>query len=228
MNYEMFSHVFCVSTLLHLQLFVELNELIVDKDHEMRWKERARWIKFEEDVEEETDRWGKPHVASLSFRSLLELRRTITQGKQLLHACSKVDDLSVSMCSRNKIHKYKHEIQKEAKLIFVDQHQMQTFSTWKRWKPFKQSSMSSQFCSLSIRTFPSTGAILLDLEQNSLPGIAHLVVETMIISDQIRAEDRSSVLRALLLKHRSVTRLKCCILGNSKMIRIKIHRPFYS
>lgn len=70
---------FCVSFL--PQLFVELNELIVEKDHEMRWKERARWIKFEEDVEEETDRWGKPHVASLSFRSLLELRRTITHGE---------------------------------------------------------------------------------------------------------------------------------------------------
>jgi len=47
------------------------------------------------------------------------------------------------------------------------------------------------------------GAILLDLEQNTLPGIVHLVVETMIISDQIRAEDRPNVLRALLLKHRS-------------------------
>ncbi|XP_028846952.1 anion exchange protein 3 isoform X3 [Denticeps clupeoides] len=106
------------------EVFVELNELITDKNHEMRWKERARWIKFEEDVEEETDRWGKPHVASLSFRSLLELRRTITHG-----------------------------------------------------------------------------AILLDLEQTTLPGIAHLLVETMIISDQIRAEDRANVLRALLLKH---------------------------
>nr|QOU09172.1 solute carrier family 4 member 3 [Lateolabrax maculatus] len=113
------------------ELFVELNELIVEKDHEMRWKERARWIKFEEDVEEETERWGKPHVASLSFRSLLELRRTITHG-----------------------------------------------------------------------------AILLDLEQNTLPGIAHLVVETMIISDQIRAEDRPSVLRALLLKHSHPSDLK--------------------
>lgn len=77
----------CISLLLDLQLFVELNELIVDKDHDMRWKERARWIKFEEDVEEETDRWGKPHVASLSFRSLLELRRTITHGKGLLQSC---------------------------------------------------------------------------------------------------------------------------------------------
>lgn len=64
---------------------MELNELIVEKDQEMRWKERARWIKFEEDVEEETDRWGKPHVASLSFRSLLELRRTITNGRKLQH-----------------------------------------------------------------------------------------------------------------------------------------------
>ena len=40
----------------------------------------ARWIKFEEDVEEETERWGKPYVASLSFRSLLELRRTLAHG----------------------------------------------------------------------------------------------------------------------------------------------------
>uniref|UniRef100_A0A8C9T7N9 Anion exchange protein n=1 Tax=Scleropages formosus TaxID=113540 RepID=A0A8C9T7N9_SCLFO len=109
------------------EVFVELNELIVDKNQEMRWKETARWIKFEEDVEEDTERWGKPHVASLTFRSLLELRRTISHG-----------------------------------------------------------------------------AVLLDLDQTGLPGIAHLVVETMIISDQIRAEDRTGVLRALLLKHRSV------------------------
>lgn len=47
-----------------------------------------------------------------------------------------------------------------------------------------------------------SGAALLDLEQTTLPGIAHLVVETMIVSDQIRPEDRASVLRTLLLKHR--------------------------
>ncbi|TMS09137.1 Anion exchange protein 2 [Larimichthys crocea] len=103
------------------EVFVELNELTMDKNQEMQWKETARWIKFEEDVEEETDRWGKPHVASLSFRSLLELRKTISHG-----------------------------------------------------------------------------AVLLDLDQKTLPGIAHQVVEQMIISDQIKAEDRSNVLRALL------------------------------
>ncbi|KAM3860224.1 anion exchange protein 2-like [Diretmus argenteus] len=106
------------------KVFVELNELTMDKNQGMQWKETARWIKFEEDVEEETDRWGKPHVASLSFRSLLELRKTISHG-----------------------------------------------------------------------------AVLLDLDQKTLPGIAHQVVEQMIISDQIKAEDRANVLRALLLKH---------------------------
>uniref|UniRef100_A0A8C2AIF8 Anion exchange protein n=1 Tax=Cyprinus carpio TaxID=7962 RepID=A0A8C2AIF8_CYPCA len=106
------------------EVFVELNELLMDKNQEMHWKETARWIKFEEDVEEETERWGKPHVASLSFRSLLELRKTISHG-----------------------------------------------------------------------------AVLLDLDQKTLPGIAHQVVEQMIISDQIRAQDRANVLRALLLKH---------------------------
>uniref|UniRef100_A0AAQ4RQW8 Anion exchange protein n=1 Tax=Gasterosteus aculeatus aculeatus TaxID=481459 RepID=A0AAQ4RQW8_GASAC len=106
------------------EVFVELNELTIDKNQEMQWKETARWIKFEEDVEEETDRWGKPHVASLSFRSLLELRKTISHG-----------------------------------------------------------------------------AVLLDLDQTTLPNIANQVVEQMIISDQIKAEDRSNVLRALLLKH---------------------------
>lgn len=64
------------------QVFVELNELTMDKNQKLQWKETARWIKFEEDVEEETDRWGKPHVASLSFRSLLELRKTISHGKR--------------------------------------------------------------------------------------------------------------------------------------------------
>nr|XP_032807163.1 anion exchange protein 2-like isoform X4 [Petromyzon marinus] len=108
------------------EVFVELNELVMDPARqELQWKETARWIKFEEDVEAETDRWGKPHVASLTFRSLLELRKAIAHG-----------------------------------------------------------------------------TVLLDLEQKSLAGITHQVVEQMIISDQITEQERASVLRALLLRHR--------------------------
>ncbi|XP_010855664.1 PREDICTED: anion exchange protein 2 [Bison bison bison] len=92
------------------EVFVELNELLLDKNQEPQWRETARWIKFEEDVEEETES--------------LELRRTLAHG-----------------------------------------------------------------------------AVLLDLDQQTLPGVAHQVVEQMVISDQIKAEDRANVLRALLLKH---------------------------
>nr|XP_029138509.1 anion exchange protein 2-like [Labrus bergylta] len=108
----------------HRKVFVELNELVIDRNQELQWRETARWIKFEEEVEEETERWGKPKVPSLSFRSLLELRKTMSHG-----------------------------------------------------------------------------AVLLDLKQGTLPGIAQQVVEQMVISDQIKAEDRANVLRALLLRH---------------------------
>ena len=51
----------------------------LDLDEEA-WIEKARWIKYEQVVEEGADRWGKPHVSSLSFHSLLELRKCIELG----------------------------------------------------------------------------------------------------------------------------------------------------
>ncbi|CAB3255250.1 unnamed protein product [Arctia plantaginis] len=65
-------------------VFVQLDELLVTDDGESEWKETARWIKYEEDVEEGSARWGKPHVASLSFHSLLNLRRCLETGVVLL------------------------------------------------------------------------------------------------------------------------------------------------
>lgn len=65
------------------EVFVQLDELHgTGEDRE--WKETARWIKYEEDVEEASDRWGRPHVASLSFHSLLNLRRCLETGVVLL------------------------------------------------------------------------------------------------------------------------------------------------
>uniref|UniRef100_A0A1B6DDV8 Anion exchange protein n=1 Tax=Clastoptera arizonana TaxID=38151 RepID=A0A1B6DDV8_9HEMI len=65
------------------KVFVQLNELIGFGD-DQEWKETARWIKYEENVEEGADRWGRPHVASLSFHSLLNLRRCLSKGVVLL------------------------------------------------------------------------------------------------------------------------------------------------
>lgn len=65
------------------EIFVQLDEL-TGTGEEREWKETARWIKYEEDVEEGADRWGRPHVASLSFHSLLNLRKCLETGVVLL------------------------------------------------------------------------------------------------------------------------------------------------
>uniref|UniRef100_A0A674AC10 Anion exchange protein n=1 Tax=Salmo trutta TaxID=8032 RepID=A0A674AC10_SALTR len=51
---------------------------------EMEWKESARWVKFEEKVEEGGERWSKPHVSTLTLHSLFELRTCIQTGSVLL------------------------------------------------------------------------------------------------------------------------------------------------
>ncbi|XP_015585826.1 band 3 anion transport protein isoform X2 [Cephus cinctus] len=65
------------------EVFVQLDELH-GIGEEREWRETARWIKYEEDVEEGADRFGRPHVASLSFHSLLNLRRCLETGVVLL------------------------------------------------------------------------------------------------------------------------------------------------
>ncbi|CAH1788488.1 unnamed protein product, partial [Owenia fusiformis] len=65
-------------------LFCEMEELHIYDDQEMEWKETARWVKFEEDVEEGGDRWSKPFVATLYLHALFELRKGLMSGTCLL------------------------------------------------------------------------------------------------------------------------------------------------
>ena len=64
-------------------MFVELEELKSSSEEgraSLEWEETARWIKFEEDVEDSAGRWGRPHVSALTFHSLVELRKGLEQG----------------------------------------------------------------------------------------------------------------------------------------------------
>ncbi|XP_028616378.1 sodium bicarbonate cotransporter 3 isoform X2 [Grammomys surdaster] len=65
-------------------LFTEMDELCYRDGEECEWKETARWLKFEEDVEDGGDRWSKPYVATLSLHSLFELRSCILNGTVML------------------------------------------------------------------------------------------------------------------------------------------------
>lgn len=103
-------------------------ELIGDGD-EIEWKESARWIKFEENVEDGGDRWSKPHVSSLSLHSLFELRSFLANGTVILDVdannlgeianlfCDdiiKAGHLSISVCEKVREilllrHRHQHE-----------------------------------------------------------------------------------------------------------------------
>ncbi|XP_074727845.1 electroneutral sodium bicarbonate exchanger 1-like isoform X2 [Strix uralensis] len=69
-------------------LFTELDEICVKEGEDAEWKETARWLKFEEDVEDGSERWSKPYVATLSLRSLLDLRSCILNDMVLLDICA--------------------------------------------------------------------------------------------------------------------------------------------
>uniref|UniRef100_A0A8D0GNM0 Anion exchange protein n=1 Tax=Sphenodon punctatus TaxID=8508 RepID=A0A8D0GNM0_SPHPU len=69
-------------------LFTEMDEIFVKEGADAEWKEAARWLKFEEDVEDGGERWSKPYVATLSLHSLFELRSCIINGTVLLDMCA--------------------------------------------------------------------------------------------------------------------------------------------
>ncbi|XP_061119816.1 electrogenic sodium bicarbonate cotransporter 4 [Conger conger] len=59
-------------------------DILQHEGDELEWKESARWVKFEEKVEEGGERWSKPHVSTLSLHSLFELRTCLQTGTILL------------------------------------------------------------------------------------------------------------------------------------------------
>ena len=68
----------------HHKVFIELEELDEDVTHDMEWKETARWIKFEEDVNRVKGGFDKPRVATLSFHSLSDVKKGIQTGCVML------------------------------------------------------------------------------------------------------------------------------------------------
>ncbi|EMP33735.1 Band 3 anion transport protein [Chelonia mydas] len=108
---------------LRVWAYVELQELVMDRNNELRWMEAGHWIKLEEDFEE-AGHWGRPHLSYLTFRSLLEVRRAFTKG-----------------------------------------------------------------------------TVLLDLPEKFLAGITNQLIDQMIYEEQLKPQDRETILRTLLLQH---------------------------
>ncbi|XP_049318357.1 electroneutral sodium bicarbonate exchanger 1 isoform X3 [Bactrocera dorsalis] len=77
------------------------SEMMVNDEFE--WKEIARWIKFEEDVEEGGNRWSKPHVATLFLHSFFELRTLLRKGSVLLDVEANTFEVIIDMLCDNMV-----------------------------------------------------------------------------------------------------------------------------
>ncbi len=61
----------------------------MDELHDGEWLEQARWIKYEEDLLDGAGRWGRAHISSLSFHSVINLRLVLESCKSFNVSTSK-------------------------------------------------------------------------------------------------------------------------------------------
>ncbi|XP_068193159.1 solute carrier family 4 member 1a (Diego blood group) [Antennarius striatus] len=57
------------------QAYVEVNELQGNN-----WQQTSRWLGYEENFNPNTGKWGLSHVSYLTFKSLIQLRKTMSTG----------------------------------------------------------------------------------------------------------------------------------------------------
>ncbi|KAM6369739.1 electrogenic sodium bicarbonate cotransporter 4 isoform 3-T3 [Pluvialis apricaria] len=139
-------------------LFTEMDTLQHDGE-EMEWKESARWIKFEEKVEEGGERWSKPHVSTLSLHSLFELRTCLQTGTVLLD----LDGYSLPQIIDDVIEKQiedgllKPELREKISYVLLRKHRHQTKKPIHRSLADIGKSVSSNTTRSPVRS-PAAGA----------------------------------------------------------------------
>ncbi|KAL6484618.1 hypothetical protein MHYP_G00066630 [Metynnis hypsauchen] len=108
-------------------LFTELDEICMRDGEDAEWRETARWLKFEEDVEDGGERWSKPYVATLSLHSLFELRSCIINGTVLLdmRASSLEEIADMVLDQQEALGELDEELRKKVREALLKQHHHQ-------------------------------------------------------------------------------------------------------
>lgn len=77
-----------------VSIFTEMAEFSCKNNPDGEWEETARWIKFEENVEDGGFRWTKPFVGTISLHALFDVRSCVLNGTLLLDvSVTSVNDL---------------------------------------------------------------------------------------------------------------------------------------
>ncbi|XP_043952369.1 electrogenic sodium bicarbonate cotransporter 1-like isoform X4 [Gambusia affinis] len=154
------------------QLFTELDELLSVDGQELEWKETARWIKFEEKVEKGGERWSKPHVATLSLHSLMELKTYIEKGTVLLDMEASTLPQVVEMITDSQIEtgQLKADLKEKVVYTLLRKHRHQT----------KKSNLRSL---ADIGKSVSSASRLFSNQENGSPTTSHRNLTSNSLSD---------------------------------------------
>ncbi|TKS84675.1 Electrogenic sodium bicarbonate cotransporter 1 [Collichthys lucidus] len=154
------------------QLFTELDELLTVDGQEMEWKETARWIKFEEKVEKGGERWSKPHVATLSLHSLMELKTCIEKGTIMLdlEASTLPQVVELITDSQTETGQLKPELKEKIMYTLLRKHRHQT----------KKSNLRSL---ADIGKSVSSASRLFSSQENGSPTTTHRNLTSNSLSD---------------------------------------------
>ncbi|XP_035995302.1 sodium-driven chloride bicarbonate exchanger isoform X2 [Fundulus heteroclitus] len=108
-------------------LFTEMDEICLRDGEDSEWRESARWLKFEEDVEDGGERWSKPYVATLSLHSLFELRSCIINGTVLLDMrANSIEEISEMVLDHQELYSpLGDELRKKVRETLLKQHHHQ-------------------------------------------------------------------------------------------------------
>lgn len=64
-----------------VQVYLQLHEQMKDQTQQPYWEETGRWAGYEENFDPHAGVWASPHVSYLTFKSLIQLRRTMNTGQ---------------------------------------------------------------------------------------------------------------------------------------------------
>ncbi|XP_025420919.1 anion exchange protein 3 isoform X2 [Sipha flava] len=202
-------------------VFVQLDEL-KGTGVEREWKETARWIKYEEDVQEGTDRWGRPHVASLSFHSLLNVRRSLESGVILLDLEEKdlpgviyrvVEQMAIeelinqddkAAVMRLLLLRHKHVHQDSDKFSRFIRRNTSSYTSLTNLNDDRKSNMKSTLSSHEMHSSPKFGAnnnnnnrSFLDLDKNNIHIDMKEETYTSSTEDMVKKAQKESILKRI-------------------------------
>uniref|UniRef100_A0A669BH43 Anion exchange protein n=1 Tax=Oreochromis niloticus TaxID=8128 RepID=A0A669BH43_ORENI len=86
--------------LMFLSVYKKMKEQMKDQKQQGYWQEKGRWVGYEESFDPQAQVWAPTLISCLTFRSLIQLRRTMSPGVTILDCEEKtLDTITEKMVS---------------------------------------------------------------------------------------------------------------------------------